>query len=52
LAGEVNNSSKVTLLNFNRIDVFLYDGMASANNFLEAKKYSWCVCVGNFELRM
>jgi len=37
LAGEVKNSAKVTLLNFSRIDVFLYHVMVSEIDVLEAR---------------
>jgi len=52
LAIEVKNSAKVTLLSFNRIAVFVYDVMVVENIVLEARWCSWCVCVGNIELRM
>jgi len=37
LAGEVKDSAKVTLLSFNRTDVFLYDVMVSENDVLGAR---------------
>jgi len=48
----VKNSAKVTLLNFNRTAVFLYDVMVLENAVLEARLCSWCVCMGNFDLRL
>jgi len=37
LAVEVNNSAKVKLLSFNKIDVFLYDVTVSDNDVLEVR---------------
>jgi len=37
LAVEVKNSAKVTLHNFSRTDVFLYDAMVSENGVLQAR---------------
>jgi len=37
LAVKVKNSAKVTLLRFNRSDVFLYDLTVSENEFLEVR---------------
>ena len=47
-----STSAKVTLLSFNRTDVFLYDVMVSEDHVLEAKWCSWCVCVGNLVLSL
>jgi len=48
----VKNSAKVTLLSFNTTAVFLHHLMVSENDVLQAGWCSWCVCVGNFELRL
>jgi len=48
----VKNTAKVKLLNFNRTDVFLYDVMVSEDDVFEGRWCSWCVCVGNLELRL
>jgi len=48
----VKNSAKVTLLSLNTIAVFLHDAMVSENDVLHEWQCSWCVCVGNFELRL
>ena len=48
----MKNSAKITLLSFNKTAIFLHDVMVSENNVLEAGKCSWCVFVGNFELKL
>jgi len=52
LAVEVKNSAKGMLLSFTTTAVFLHDVMVSENDVLEAGKWSWCVRVRNFELRL
>jgi len=52
LALEVKNSAKVTLLIFSRTDVFLYGVMVLEDDVLEAWWCSWCVCLGNSELKL
>jgi len=47
LAVEVKNSAKLTLLSFNRTAIFLYDAMASENDILEGRKFTWRVCLGD-----
>jgi len=48
----VKNSAKITFLSFNTTAVFLHDVMVPENEVLEAGQCSWCIFVGNFELRL
>jgi len=52
LAIDVTDSAKVTLLSFNTTAVFLCDVMVLESAVLEASWCSWCVCMGDLELRL
>jgi len=50
LAVEVMNFAKITS-QFQYNSCFLHDVMVPENDLLEAGQCSWCIFVGNFELR-
>jgi len=52
LAVEVKNFAKITFRSFNTTAVFLHDVIVPENDFPEAGQCSWCIFVGNFELRL
>jgi len=52
LAVEVKNFAKITFLSFNTTAVFLHAVIVPENNNLEAGQCSWCIFVGNFEIRL